>query len=284
MRGILITGASGFLGRALQVRLAGDGHGLVAASRRSMPGHLKVADYGDCPPSALTVHLAEEPDRAKVNAQGAAYMDACSSSLRRLLARTPWLVYVSSGSVYGDGSDQPLGEDAPVVGADTYAQAKLYNEKLVLQSGGTVLRLSNLFGKGMSSTNVLSDISSQLQGCGPLKVRDEHPVRDFLHADEAAQAISLCLQLGVRGVLNLGSGVGLSVRQVAQLALRVVDQPDRPIESTRPAGRRSTNILDISLARQRLGWQPSAPDGALCRFFSTEQACEYQTQDRHLHG
>lgn len=267
MPGILVTGASGFLGRALHVRLAGDGLPVVAAARRAVPGVLQVPDYMQCPVSDITVHAAEEPDRAKVNAMGAAYVKASARVLKALLARTGWMVYVSSGVVYGDVSESPCCEDAPVLPADIYAQAKLHNERLVLEAGGTVLRLSNLFGVGMSANNVLSDIARQLPGEGPLHVRDQYPVRDFLAVDEAAQATALCLRRGLRGVLNLGSGTGLSVYEVARVALRAAGQDGRAIQSTQPSGRRSVNILNISLARQALGWQPSVAEAALGRFF-----------------
>lgn len=269
MPDILVTGASGFLGQALCARLAADGLPAVAASRRPCPGGLQVADYGQCPPSTVTVHTAEEPDRAKVNALGAAYLESSAALVRQLLARTPWLVYISSGVVYGDGSAEPYTESAPVLAGDTYAQAKLHNEDLVLAAGGTVLRLSNLFGRGMSGQNVLSDIARQLAGDGPLQVRDATPVRDFLAVAEAAQAISLVLQRGLRDVVNIGSGVGLSVHEVACAGLRAVGQTGRAVISTQPAGRRSVNILDISRTRQRLGWNPSAPQAALGQYFSS---------------
>jgi nucleoside-diphosphate-sugar epimerase len=267
MLGILVTGASGFLGRALCAQLAATALPFVAASRQARAGWVAVDDYGNCPASSVTVHAAEEPDRAKVNALGMTYHEHSADVVRKLLASTSSLVYISSSMVYGDSSEEPYAVSAPVHASDPYSQGKLHNEKLVLEAGGTVLRLSNLFGHGMSPHNVLSDIARQFPGVGPLQVRDDRPVRDFLAVEEAAQAIVLGIQCGLRGVVNIGSGAGVSTREVARIALRAVGQPGRPIVSSQIGGRRSVNILDISQTRQRLGWQPTAPEEALGQFF-----------------
>lgn len=269
MPGILVTGASGFLGRSICRQLAAQGLPFLAASRQARPGWVQVSDYGQCPASEIIVHAAEEPDRAKVNQLGATYVEQSASVLRQLLARTPHLHYVSSAAVYSDASEVPCTVSMPVVASDTYSQSKLHNEQLVLDAGGTVLRLANLFGAGMSPRNVLSDIARQLHGRGPLRVRDETPVRDFLAVDEAAQAIVLGIRHGLDGVANIGSGIGLSVRDVARVALRAAGQAERPIESTQPSLRRSVIILDVSQTQQRLAWTATAPEASLATHFSS---------------
>ena len=267
MLGILVTGASGFLGRALCAQLAATRLPFVAASRQARPGWVEVDDYGNCPASGVTVHTAEEPDRAKVNALGMTYLEHSADVVRKLLASTSSLVYISSSMVYGDNSEEPFAVSAPVHASDYYTQGKLHNEKLVLEAGGTVLRLSNLFGRGMSPHNVLSDIARQFPGVGPLQVRDDRPVRDFLAVEEAAQAIVLGLRCGLCGVANIGSGAGVSIGEVARIALRAFGQSERSIVSSQMGVRRSVNILDIGQTRQRLGWHPTAPEAALSQFF-----------------
>jgi UDP-glucose 4-epimerase len=120
----------------------------------------------------------------------------------------------------------------------------------------------------MSSKNVITDIARQLHHSGPLKVRDDTPVRDFLSVNAVADAIVLLLNAPCQGIFNIGSGVGTSIRELALLALRVVGQQDRKIAVSQPTLRRSVNILDITETRRRLGWSPiSSPANTLENFF-----------------
>lgn len=256
MVSIVITGASGFLGRAVTARLESVGLPFTAVSRRSEPGLYHVADYIDTPAGDVLIHLAEEPDRAIVNALGEAYLDRAASVVDTLSRRAGTFVYASSGAVYGDASDTPFGTDAVITPTDGYSRSKVRNEALALSAGGTVLRLSNLFGPGMSPHNVITDIARQLRHFGPLKVRDDTPVRDFLSANAAADAIVLLLKAPFPGILNLGSGVGTSIHELALLALRAVGQQGREIAVTQPSARRSVNILNIAETQRHLGWSP----------------------------
>ena len=88
MPGILVTGASGFLGRSICKQLAEQGLPYLAASRQARPGWVQLSDGSPCPASEIIVHTAEEPDRAKVNQLGAAYIEHSAGMLRQLLART----------------------------------------------------------------------------------------------------------------------------------------------------------------------------------------------------
>ena len=197
-----------------------------------------------------------------------AYLDHAASVVGTLTRRTGTFVYASSGVVYGDASDTPFVHDAKVTPTDLYSRSKVHNEALALAAGGTVLRLSNLFGAGMSPHNVIADIARQLPHTGPLKVRDDMPVRDFLSANAVADAIVMLLQTPCPGILNLGSGVGMSIRELALLALRAVGQQGRDIAVTQPSARRSVNILDIAETQRRLGWSPgSSPVDTLWHFF-----------------
>jgi len=265
---IVVTGASGFLARAVIVRLTAIGLPCIAVSRRRGPGLYQVADYTDTPAADILIHLAEEPDRAKANLLGEAYLEYAAMVVEKLSARAPTFIYASSGVVYGDVGVTPFGTDACVEATDVYSRSKIRNEALALSVGGTVLRLSNLFGVGMSPCNVVSDIANQLGGTDPLVVRDDSPVRDFLSVNEATNAIGLLAQTPQPGIFNIGSGLGVSIRELAQLALRAVKQQNREVVVANPAGRRSVNILDISDTKRCLGWGATyAPLDSLENYF-----------------
>lgn len=260
-RRVLVTGASGFLGRHVLARLQqASGLSVIPVSRSATrQGWVSVHDYRNCPEADVLIHLAEEPDRAKVNSEGEAYAEHTAETVRALLSKARiGLIYVSSGVVYGDQGTKPFAVTASTLGIDTYSQSKLANEKWVLDAGGCVVRLSNLIGRGMSPNNVLSDILAQLPGTGPLRVRDDGPIRDYLGVDDAANAIAMLAGEIRSGIVNVGSGVGTSVRQLAGMALAMAGQSEREIVATSPRNAHSYNVLDIAASISTMGWRPSS--------------------------
>ena len=259
MATIVITGAAGFLGRFLTVYLVNNGLNVIPVSRRSLPGMHQVQDYSQSPAGDVLIHLAEESDRGKVNRLGEAYMQYAASVIKALSGRfNQGMIYASSGVVYGDENESACRVGMPVVATDIYSKSKLLNEQIVLNSGSAVVRLSNLFGDGMSANNVVSDIIRQVPGAGPLRVRDDKPVRDYLYVSDAASAIALLIENNFRGVVNVGSGTGTSVRTLAEFALASAGQKDREIVATDPSPKRSINVLDISETMKTLNWKPAS--------------------------
>lgn len=244
----------------------------MPVARRYMPWAVQVEDYRNSPTGDVLIHLAEEPNRSKVNQLGEDYILHSVDVVKDLVARFGRdTIYASSGVVYGDQNDGPCRVSAPVSAGDVYSRSKLLNEKIVLEAGGSVVRLSNLFGIGMAVNNVISDIIRQVPGEGPLTVRDDMPVRDFLPIADAARAFSLIVQNGFRGIVNVGSGVGTSVRALAELALQRAGQEEREIVATTPSLKRSVNVLDISETWKALGWAPDAPLQRLSEFMVMRQ-------------
>jgi UDP-glucose 4-epimerase len=258
MATVVVTGGSGFIGRALTARLALAGHSVISVSRKAVPGSTQLKDYREAPGADVLFHLAEEPQRAAVNALGEAYVQRMSALAHGLAdGRYRRIIYGSSGAVYGDRDDAPFDVDSPVAASDVYTRSKLCNEQIMLDAGGLVVRFSNVYGAGMAANTVISDVLRQLRDTGPVRVRDASPVRDFVARSDAVEALALAAGSNYRGVLNVGSGKGTSVSDIANLILKLAGQ-SREIVSGEPSPRRSVNVLDISRTRKILGWSPAS--------------------------
>jgi nucleoside-diphosphate-sugar epimerase len=258
MQDIVITGASGFIGRHLRESLLARGDHVVAVSRRNCAGMLQVSDYAKSPSADVMIHLGEESDRVQVNQAGNAYLRSSAQVVSALANRGyRRLIYISSGTVYGDVISLPRKPcDVPVAN-DTYSQAKIINERIVLAAGGAVVRLSNIYGEGMSRSNVLSDIIAQIPGRGPLTVRDASTVRDYCHISDLIEALVRFVCCDYHGIINIGSGIGVSVRRLAEICLSVAGQHGRPIQSKKPGSTSfSINVLDITQTTEILNWRP----------------------------
>jgi UDP-glucose 4-epimerase len=276
---IVVTGASGFVGRAVLSEMARRQLPVVAASRRRIAAEdgvrtVQVAGYSELTPpqaGAVLVHLAEPPDIAQAEGLGEAHFAEMYWTFAGLLDGG-WghVIYGSSAAVYGDEKDYPRRADEPVTPRVAYARAKRACEEAALAAGGAVVRLANLYGLGMAENNVLSDILAQIPGEGPLKVRDTAPVRDYLFIDDAARGLAAAVAARASGVINLGSGRGISVGDLAKLALSLAGEEQRPIVATAPSGRPSSIVLDIGETEAALGWKPQADlEQALARLIAS---------------
>lgn len=254
---VIVTGASGFLGRAVMQNLAASGHDVLGLSRRNLPGLQQVASCADAPSGDALVHLAEASDRASVNARGQAAEQEAADTIHALLAKNYFrFVYASSAVLYGDAHNWPRRTDEAVNIVDSYTRIKYTCEQAVLGAGGAVARLANLYGPGMSPGNVVSTLLAQLEGNGPITLQDTTPVRDFLWIDDAAEAISSMVQHNEKGIFNIGTSVGTSIQLLAETALGIAGKSERPIHSLKANTPSSTLSVDISATQKTFGWQP----------------------------
>ena len=201
------------------------------------------------------------------------------------------LVFLGSSCIYPRLAPQPLKEDYLLTGAleetnRAYAIAKIAGIELCRslnrEYGTDFLSLmpTNLYGPGdnfdLRSSHVLPamirkfhDAKLGLAGEGGTPRQPHSPVtlwgtgtprREFLHVDDLAEAVVFALEnVAARdvpdGLLNIGSGEDLTIRELAQLVQRVVGH-EGSIEWDvgRPDGT-PQKLLDVSRIRA-LGWSP----------------------------
>lgn len=93
---------------------------------------------------------------------------------------------------------------------------------------------------------------------------DGSAIRDYIHVQDLADAHVRALDyLGAGGAsvaLNLGTGLGHSVRDVIAAAERITGRPIRRREAPRRPGDPPTLVADATLARAVLGWTPKVSD------------------------
>jgi len=123
----------------------------------------------------------------------------------------------------------PTQESDPVRPASVYAATKYAQEDLVrvaceaLDIGYATLRLQNVYGEGQSLKNpytgILSIFSTRIRRGLDLPIfEDGMESRDFVHVEDVAGAMLNCLVSAtpINRVVNVGSGVGTSVMEVAR--------------------------------------------------------------------
>ena len=257
MHDIVITGASGFVAKHVINRLTHLGYNLIPVSRRRLENVIQVKSYKDTPPGNTLIHLAENSDRREVNKLGKSYVEQSSEILKSLTDKfNGKVIYASSAVIYGDKSILPYSTRAPIHVTDIYSESKVVNERIVLDTGGTVLRLSNVYGIGMSPSNVMFDIIRQLKNDN-IVVNDTSPIRDFISVTDVARLIGKLLKSEHRGIVNVGSGVPVSIDELVKIFIKINNKKNNKVISRDKSYKLSVNVLDVVETQKYFDWAPS---------------------------
>ena len=180
------------------------------------------------------------------------------------------VVMASSGAVYCDLAAQPIKEDSPPNPRSPYAVSKLAAEHYIRTIGAlwgmeTVsLRIFNAYGPGqripVSHPPVVPHFIKQTLRNGTLVVHnDGKQTRDYVYVDDVVKAlVAATTAPSLDGsVINIGSGTETSIRDLVKAVTAVVPGKAEVIYNPRVSGGVSSMCADLSLAKKKLGYQPS---------------------------
>ena len=168
------------------------------------------------------------------------------------------MFFMSSAQVYGLEHKYSNEESSRLDGITDYAKKKIFAEKLVLSNKGKILRLSNIYGKGMSLDTVWHDILNQVKNNNNLiTLKNKLAIRDFLHIDDFCSLIyKIILSDENLNIINVGSGKGTSLVSITNLIYQKI-YPNRPLpEILSKNDVEICNILNINLAMREYDWEP----------------------------
>jgi UDP-glucose 4-epimerase len=288
---ICVTGGAGFIGHHAVRALRKVDHEVAVVDNLStgrgdrLPPEvpLQVADVLEdsgtrailgCRPEAV-LHLAARVtirgsvddfvEDARQNLMGTAR--ALEAAIRAGARR---FVLASSMAVYDDApSGLLIGEDWPTIPSSPYGISKLAAEQLVHLMGRRsgistlALRFFNTFGSGQRFTpyvGVITIFVHRILAGQPVVIYgDGNQTRDFVSVADVSRACVLALQSTASGLsLNVGTGVGTTVNQVADL-LRQRMGSRLPPEFAAPRAEETRNsVADITLVRRALGYEPGS--------------------------
>jgi nucleoside-diphosphate-sugar epimerase len=259
MRRVVVTGATGFVGRHLVGYLEAAGISVITPGRERAALPLDGVDH--------VFHLAARTGVADSWEDPAGFYEANALGTARLLdqcrSHRCSMTYVS-GYVYGSPAHLPIAETDPVAPDNPYAWSKLAAEDacgFFFREFGipvTILRPFNIYGAGQSERFLLPHIVAQVKNpnCSEVIVADLAPRRDYVFIDDVIDAIAA--SLAMPGALyNIGSGVSYSVEETIRLALAVAGT-DKGYRASGASRRNEIpdTVADISRLHADSGWSP----------------------------
>jgi nucleoside-diphosphate-sugar epimerase len=270
---VLVTGAQGFIGRALVAFAEAAGARVVGIDR----GEADVCNAQDLErvltrvKPEVVLHAAGlvdwrqdprlVPSMLAVHVLGTANL--LEAARRAGAAR---VVCFGSAGEYG-AAPSPVSEDGPTEPLDPYSTSKyaatalalLYHRSFALQT--TVVRPFNVYGPGEPDGRLFPSLFRQaLQGGGDFDCTEGTQIRDFVHIDDVVEgAWRAALAVSAGGVVvNLGTGRGTSVRNAIECAVGVSGGIVRPRFGALPyrKGEPIELVAAIDRCQSVLGWTP----------------------------
>lgn len=238
---VVLFGAQGFIGKAIQARLQEEGIATLALASREVDLTLpaSVAQLSGLLKPADTVVMlsALTPDKGRDIAtlmKNFAMMQHLCAALEQ--TGCAHLVYFSSDAVY-DNAVARVTEAVPASPQDLYGTMHRTRE---IMAGGVkapllVLRPTlvygtedthNAYGPNRFRRMAQKDGKITLFGGG-------EELRDHVHVDDVAALTVRCLQQQSTGMLNMATGMSVSFRNVAELVAREFGKPVEIIETPR---------------------------------------------------
>lgn len=289
----LVTGGAGFIGSHLVEALVAQAsevtvldnlstgiEGNVPSGARLVVGHAGDATLLDqlLPGCTGIFHLAAVSSvQASLDRPIEVHEDNLTATLTLLEAarrhNVPRFVFSSSAAVYGDTHGKAAKEDMKPNPLSHYAVQKLAGEyycRVYAKVYGletVCLRYFNIFGPRQRADSPYSgaiakfldaaraESAPTIFGDGS-QTRDFCPVANVVAANLAAMTKPAAAVSG--GIFNIGTGNSVSIREVVDVIREICPRTPAPQFLPARSGEVPHSRADISLARQKLGYEPSA--------------------------
>ena len=176
-------------------------------------------------------------------------------------------ILISSSEVYGTAESDPMDEDHPLNPRSPYAATKAGADRLAYSYFVTydlpivILRPFNNYGARQHPEKVLPQFITSALADRPLSIHgDGHASRDWLFVDDDAEAIEATiaadLDLVAGEVINVATGVDISVNEIADLVLDALGKPaSLKVNVSERMGQVDRHIGSTDKAKRLLGWE-----------------------------
>jgi dTDP-6-deoxy-L-talose 4-dehydrogenase (NAD+) len=278
---ILVTGATGFIGSAFCRLALSHGHeiaGLMLPTEIP-PSHVPASErmlwlkgaLADLPWHAIERFQPEVCVHFAWIATPGVYLESPENEdyLRWSLDLAHRLRALGTNHIVGVGTcieyqitNAPLSEaHTPVAPMTLYARCKnALREALeaeARQDGWHFCwgRVFYPYGVGEHPARLCSALIQKLRRGEKLVLKTPHSTKDYIYIDDLAAAILVTVEKRFTGTINWGTGLGISVRQIADIIAGTLGRPEL-VEEASPAEKDPLGFVVADATRlKQLGWR-----------------------------
>ncbi len=295
---VLVTGAAGFLGSHLCDRLLAEDHRVVGMDNFLTGNPANIAHLRKHPSFQFVLHDVANFVEVQGPLDGVLHFASPASPVDYLdypiqtlkvgslgthkalglsRAKGARFLIASTSEVYGDPLVHPQPESYwgnvnPVGPRGVYDEAKRFAEAMTMayhryhKLDTRIVRIFNTYGPRMRPKDgrVVSNFIVQAIKGDPLTVYgDGSQTRSFCYVDDLIDGIVRLFERGGSDPTNIGNPNEFTVRQLAELVLRLTGSRSAIVEQPLPTDDPKVRQPDIRHARETLDWEPrvSLEDG-----------------------
>ncbi len=287
---VLVTGGAGFIGSHLCKRLLDEGHDVVSLDNFftgnkenilqlmgnpffesvrhdiTHPYFIEVDWIFNLACPASPVHYQFNPIKTlKTNIIGTMYMLGLA---KRVKAR---ILHASTSEVYGNPEMHPQKEEYwgnvnPIGIRSCYDEGKRAAETLMMdykreqKVDSKIIRIFNTYGPNMRADDgrvVSNFIVQALKGDDITVYGDGNQTRSFCYVDDLVEVIMRMMEKDdFTGPVNTGNPDEFTVMELAQKVIEMTGSKSKIVYKDLPADDPLRRKPDISLAKEKLGWEP----------------------------
>ena len=280
---ILVTGATGFMGRHILRQINDDGHdiltlGLEKIEDKENPGRIKqlcgnMADIASLRPAIksfdpeVVIHLAWQgiPDYSEVIS-----LTNLNDSIRLfdfITEETGCKKIIASGSCFEYGKNKGVCRESDSVRITSFfswAKYSLYRYLLLKCEQKKVVliwfRIFYAYGPYQRDNALIPALVGALKDGRVPEIRSPLNKNDFIHAEDIAAAFRAAVDTKAEtGIYNIGSGVSRSVYDVCRITEKYFPESSGISESVLRHGSKEREFdfsADISKTVKSFGWRP----------------------------
>jgi len=291
---ILMTGATGFLGKVIRKELTGQGYEILTLGKQSNntfridlaqgdfelsnPGNIDIVIHAAGKAHSVPRTKEEEQEFFDVNFEGT--KNFCNA-LTAGKIKTDSLVFISTVAVYGLDKGEFIKEEHPLLGNTPYAKSKIQAEQWLQDwAGRNSIKLAVLRLPLVAGPNPPGNLGAMIKGIGSgkyLSIGEATAKKSVVWAGDVARIIPVVAGKG--GIYNLADGYDPSFGELEMglaraLKLKKVKKVPywfakllaiagdllgkrAPINSDKLRKITSTLTFDSGKAARQLNWQPT---------------------------
>jgi len=290
-RRVVVAGGAGFIGSHLCERLLQRGDEVVAvdnyitgsrANLASLFGTDRFAfvEQDVCAPLDVdgpvdaVLHLASPASPKDFATLPIEILDVGSVGTRNLLElarrKGARFLVTSTSEVYGDPLVHPQvesyrGNVSTTGPRSCYDEAKRFAEAMTMAYHRTagvdvaIARVFNTYGPRLKPGDgrVVSNFLAQALSGAPITVYgDGRQTRSFCYVDDEVDGLLALLDSTLRGPVNIGNPNEFTVAELAEIVVELTGSRSTIVHEPLPVDDPTRRQPDITLARERLGWEP----------------------------